>query len=239
MIKSFMTKKHLHLKAILFITTIATCTVANASDPDTSITLADTNPFTISPIHKFISIDDIEGLKAAVLEANAKDKTISVIGAQHSQGGHSIARDGIVLDLKNFNKIYIKEGHMVTVQSGARWFDVLRALAPFGKSVSIMQSDCDFCVGAAVAVNVHGMQAGKGPLIDSINSLNVMLADGNVVTCSSEELPDLFFATIGGYGLTGIIVDVTLRTTDNVMYKNHHIVSDYRDFHTVASSLFR
>lgn len=66
-------------------------------------------------------------------------------------------------------------------------------------------------LGGAVAADVHGKnQHEAGNIGHHVHALRMLVADGRVVDCSREEHPDLFLATIGGMGLTGIILEVEL-----------------------------
>ena len=61
-------------------------------------------------------------------------------------------------------------------------------------------------VGGAIAADVHGKNHHQvGSLGNFILELRLLLADGSEVICSPQQMPDLFWATIGGMGLTGVI----------------------------------
>jgi FAD/FMN-containing dehydrogenase len=79
-----------------------------------------------------------------------------------------------------------------------------------------MQTYANFTVGGSLNVNVHGRYVGLGPLILSVDSIDILLADGSVRHASKEENPDLFNAAIGGYNMIGIIISAELQLADNV-----------------------
>jgi FAD/FMN-containing dehydrogenase len=67
-------------------------------------------------------------------------------------------------------------------------------------------------VGGCIACDVHGKNHHlAGSFLDHVLRLRLALADGRVVECSRQENPDLLHATAGGMGLTGVILDATLR----------------------------
>jgi len=67
-------------------------------------------------------------------------------------------------------------------------------------------------LGGMVAADVHGKNHHRdGCLGEHVRRLTLRVADGRIVGCSREEEPDLFRATLGGMGLTGHILDVTLQ----------------------------
>ena len=79
-----------------------------------------------------------------------------------------------------------------------------------------MQTYANFTVGGALSVNAHGRYIGLGPLVLSVKSIRVVLADGTVVLATPTENRDLFYGAIGGYGSLGVIAEATLALTDNV-----------------------
>lgn len=64
-------------------------------------------------------------------------------------------------------------------------------------------------LGGMVAADVHGKNHHSyGTFGQAVRSLRMMVADGRIVTASPSENPDLFFATLGGMGLTGHVLEV-------------------------------
>lgn len=145
---------------------------------------------------------------------------VSIAGARHSMGGHSIAPGGIVIDMRPFSSMKLDETtDILTVGSGAVWHDVLVYLDPRGRSVQVMQSNDSFSVGGSISVNCHGWQYNRPPIASTVESFRLMKSDGTVVQCSREENSELFSLVLGGYGLFGIILDVRLKVTSNACYK--------------------
>lgn len=68
-------------------------------------------------------------------------------------------------------------------------------------------------------MNCHGRYIGLGPVILSVRSLDVLLANGELVRTSPTENPELFFACVGCYNAVAIIVNVELDLEDNVAVK--------------------
>ena len=66
-------------------------------------------------------------------------------------------------------------------------------------------------IGGAVACNAHGRGLMMGPIVDDIESFTLIDAAGQVVECSRDHNGELFRLVIGGYGLFGVVVNVTLR----------------------------
>jgi FAD/FMN-containing dehydrogenase len=116
------------------------------------------------------------------------------------------------IDLRNFRGVvaFDSAARTITVHSGTRWREVQDTIDKYGLAVKIMQTYNTFTVGGALSVNAHGRYIGQGPVVRSVRSITLVLADGRIVTASRDENPELFFGAIGGYGAIGVIADVTL-----------------------------
>jgi FAD/FMN-containing dehydrogenase/uncharacterized short protein YbdD (DUF466 family) len=143
---------------------------------------------------------------------------ISIGGGRYSMGGQTAIDNGIQLDMRRMNKIINidKINKKITVQSGIRWRDIQDAIDPLNLSIKIMQTYSNFTVGGSLSVNVHGRYIGQGPIIRSVDSIKVVLANGELLKASSNENSDIFYGAIGGYGGIGVIVEATLQLTDNI-----------------------
>ena len=161
--------------------------------------------------------------------AHREGRKVSIGGARHSMGGHTIYPHGVVIDMRPFKQMQLDvEHHLLHVQSGALWSDVIHYLDPLGYSVEVMQSDNSFSVGGSISVNCHGWQLNRPPICSTVESLRLMTADGSVVVCSRLENANLFSLVLGGYGLFGVILDVDLHVVPNECYrlKQYHLPID-------------
>ena len=159
-------------------------------------------------------------LAALLAEADAKGWKVSLAGARHSMGGHTIYPGGVVVDMRPLATMELDEAtNTLHVGAGAMWHDVLAYLDLRGRSVGVMQSNNSFTVGGSISVNCHGWQVGRPPIASTVRGFRLMRADGSIVHCSREENAELFSATLGGYGLFGIILDVDLATVPNRRYR--------------------
>lgn len=187
------------------------------------------NKTLVSAYHKPTTVEQVQTI---VQQAQGK---ISIAGGQYSHGGQTIASNGTVIDMKALDKIvdFSLEDKTITVQSGALWADVQAFIDRYNLAIAVMQSYCDFTVGGSLAVNVHGRYLGYGPIIQTVKSIKIVVADGSLMIASRTENADLFFAAIGGYGAVGVIVEVTLQLTDNEKMERKVVqlsVTEYKDF---------
>ena len=121
-------------------------------------------------------------------------------------------------------------GPRITVESGATWDEVQRAIAPRGLAIKVMQSSNIFTVGGTLSANAHGRDVDVMQVVDVVERFGLLLADGRVVEVSRTENPELFSLVIGGYGMYGVILDVTLRVTRDEVYEQRSESVDYREF---------
>ena len=150
---------------------------------------------------------------------------ISIGGGRFSMGGQTATLGAVQIDMRSFNRVLAFDsiGKTITVQPGIRWRDVQRRIDPANLSVKIMQTYADFTVGGSMSVNVHGRYIGLGPLVLSVRSFKIVLADGSLVEASPTVHPEIFYGAIGGYGGLGVIVEATLDLADNVRVKRANV----------------
>ncbi|MEJ0032800.1 MAG: FAD-binding oxidoreductase [Bacteroidota bacterium] len=157
---------------------------------------------------------------------------ISIGGARHSMGGQIGTEKSLHLDLRDFDSVlyYNREAKEIRVQTGITWRKIQDHIDPDDLSVRIMQSYSNFTVGGSLSVNVHGRYVGEGPIINSVKSISVVLADGQLVNASRELNPDIFYGCIGGYGGLAVIVEATLSLTGNCNVRQQTDLVDLQDY---------
>ena len=96
---------------------------------------------------------------------------------------------------------------------------MIHALDPLGFSPAVMQSNHDFGAAATLSVNAHGWPVAYGPFGSTVRSFRLLLASGDLVTCSATENPELFALATGGYGLVGVVVDLEAAMVENALLR--------------------
>ncbi len=161
----------------------------------------------------------VRQLGELVRRAAREGRHISISGAQHSMGGHTLYPGGIALDMHPFRQMSLDENRrLLTVGAGARWLEIIPYLDERGYAVTIMQTNNDFSVGGSISVNCHGWQNDMPPIASTVDSFRLLTATGEVVRCSRTENQELFSLALGGYGLFGVILEVDLRVLPNDFY---------------------
>ncbi|HVY89180.1 MAG TPA: FAD-binding oxidoreductase, partial [Hyphomonadaceae bacterium] len=184
------------------------------------------NPIAVERIATPRSIEDLSSLIAG------HAGPISIGGGRFSQGGQTACTGCLFIDMRGLNHVLSldEKAHIITVQGGITWREIQEAIDPKDLSPKIMQSFSNFTVGGALSVNCHGDYVGLGPVVESVRSIKLVLADGSVVTASRDEHRDLFDAAIGGYGGIGVIAEATLDLADNVRMDRVTIDTTVKDY---------
>jgi decaprenylphospho-beta-D-ribofuranose 2-oxidase len=121
---------------------------------------------------------------------------------------------GRVVDLTGLNRItgMDLETGLVTCQGGVSLHALMRALVPFGYFVPVTPGTRYVTVGGAIGCDIHGKNHhADGSFARHVTSIDLLLADGSVRTITPEGDQELFWATAGGMGLTGIVLSATIR----------------------------
>lgn len=187
------------------------------------------NPVAVERIARPRSVDDVVRL------VRGHRGPVSIRGGGFSQGGQTRTEGALVLDMRGMDRVLAldEKAKTITVESGITWRKIQERIDPRGLSLSIMQSYSNFTVGGSLSVDCHGRYVNQGPLVLSVRSIKIVLADGRVVEASPTKNADVFYGAAGGYGGLGVIVEATLQLTDNVRVKREHKklpASAYKDW---------
>lgn len=161
----------------------------------------------------------IQQLKDIITYSKSHHIPISIAGAQHSMGGHTMYPNGIVLNMRPYKEMHLDTiTNILTIGSGALWEDAINYLDTYHKSIAVMQAFSSFSIGGSISVNGHGWQKNSPPISSSVRSFTLMNHNGDILNCSRTENQELFSLALGGYGLFGIILDVKLDVVENENY---------------------
>jgi decaprenylphospho-beta-D-ribofuranose 2-oxidase len=101
---------------------------------------------------------------------------------------------------------------VVRASAGASLDDLLRELVPLGWFVPVSPGTRYVTVGGAIAADIHGKNHHRsGSWCNHVERMTLALPNGDRVTVGPTDDPDLFWATAGGMGLTGVILEATFR----------------------------
>jgi decaprenylphospho-beta-D-ribofuranose 2-oxidase len=157
----------------------------------------------------------------SILEFNLKtlESTSSglPIGLGRSYGDSSINTGGVYLSLEDTKDIKIDTLHKTaTCEAGATIGDLERAAIEFGLFPPTVPGTEFVTIGGAVASNIHGKSHHiAGSFASAIVELKLFTSIGEILALSPVgPSADYFWATVGGMGLTGVIIEVTISLKD-------------------------
>ena len=140
-------------------------------------------------------------------------KSLIARGNGRSYGDASLNENTTVSTLY-FDKFldFDRNTGVLTAQSGLLLSEILDVIVPSGWFLPVTPGTKFITLGGAIAADVHGKNHHKeGSISDHTLFLDVMIESGETIRCSKNENEDLFQATCGGMGLTGIITTVGLQ----------------------------
>ncbi|MDK8686158.1 FAD-binding oxidoreductase [Corynebacterium pseudodiphtheriticum] len=176
-----------------------------------------------------LSTEDLDTIVAAVKQvaddnADKPDhlkRGVIARGMGRSYGDPAQNAGGLVIDMQRFNKIHSidPDTALVVVDGGVTLDQLMKAALPYGLWVPVLPGTRQVTIGGAIGPDIHGKNHhSAGSFGDHVVSMDLLVASGEILTLKpegSEDDPDgeLFWATVGGMGLTGIIVQATIRMT--------------------------
>lgn len=132
-------------------------------------------------------------------------------GNGRSYGDSALSENIIDIKPRNYFIDFDEENGLLHVQAGVLLSEILEHFVHRGWFLKITPGTKLITVGGAIASDVHGKNHHvEGCFSQSLKEFNIMLADGETVLCSKEATPELFNATCGGQGLTGVILDAKI-----------------------------
>lgn len=132
-------------------------------------------------------------------------------GNGRSYGDSALSENIIHARPRNLFLNFDESGGFLHVQAGVLLSEILDVFVPRGWFLEITPGTKSITVGGAVAADVHGKNHHlEGCFSESVTMFRLALPDGRVVRCSRRENPELFRATCGGMGLTGVVLDAEI-----------------------------
>lgn len=155
--------------------------------------------------------------KAVAQVADGKHRGVIARGLGRSYGDNAQNGGGLVIDMAALNTIHSmdRDSHLVDVDAGVNLDQLMRAALPLGLWVPVLPGTRQVTVGGAIACDIHGKNHhSAGSFGNHVRSMELLTADSQIRTLTPDgENAELFWATVGGNGLTGIILRVTIAMT--------------------------
>ena len=171
-------------------------------------------------VHAVVKPDSVETVQRVLRRARRDGRAVSIAGGRHAMGGQQFATDALLVDMTGMRRVlrFDPERGEIEVEAGIEWPELIEYLvqtqAGQAKQWGIVQKQTGadrLTIGGSLAANAHGRGLRFKPIIQDVESFVLVDAGGDVVRCDRRTNPELFRLAIGGYGLFGVIVSVTLR----------------------------
>ncbi|MGW7478319.1 D-arabinono-1,4-lactone oxidase [Nonomuraea muscovyensis] len=153
----------------------------------------------------------------AVRDAAAGGRRVRMVGTGHSFTDVALT-DGIMLRPTALTGVRSITGDQVTVLAGTPLKALNELLHERGLALANMGDITEQTVAGAIQTGTHGTGRDTGGLADQVSALELVLADGSVVTAAPGE--DLFDAARVGLGALGVLTAVTLRVEPAFLLRN-------------------
>lgn len=155
---------------------------------------------------------DAPTVAAAVKEAGPRGVVARGLGRSYGDAAQN--GGGLVLRLTSCagDIVLDPSAAVARVGAGVSVDELLRVIVPRGFFVPVTPGTRFVTIGGAIASDIHGKNHHvDGSIGSHIDSITMLLADGTTRILDPRDTPALFWATVGGMGLTGVILDATLR----------------------------
>ncbi|MTI38750.1 FAD-binding oxidoreductase [Fulvivirga lutimaris] len=162
-------------------------------------------PLVDSEINRFDTERELVKLLAS------ESKTIAR-GNARSYGDSALAHN-VISSLSHNRMLYFDtEKGILKCESGVLFNDILDVIVPKGWFLPVTPGTKFITVGGAIASDVHGKNHhGEGSFSNYLDEFEIACADGSIKICSPSNEQELYQATCGGMGLTGVILNATFR----------------------------
>ncbi|WP_189814058.1 D-arabinono-1,4-lactone oxidase [Streptomyces olivaceoviridis] len=152
----------------------------------------------------------VEELAGAVRRAREDGLKVKAVGTGHSFTSIA-ATDGVLIrpQLLTGIRTIDRASMTVTVEAGTPLKRLNTALAREGLSLTNMGDIVEQTVSGATSTGTHGTGRASGSIAAQIKALELVTADGSVLTCSEKENPEVFAAARVGLGALGVVTAIT------------------------------
>jgi FAD/FMN-containing dehydrogenase len=149
---------------------------------------------------------------AAVRYARANNLTVSIYGGGHGVTGAAVAAGSLTVDLRGMKTADVDpDSRTVRASGGLTWGELDAATQAHGLAVTGGRVPSTGIAGLALGSGSGWIERKCGFTCDSLLSAEIVTADGNVITASETENPELFWGLRGGGGNFGIVTTFTFK----------------------------
>ncbi|WP_222918602.1 FAD-binding oxidoreductase [Natrinema sp. SYSU A 869] len=143
---------------------------------------------------------------SAVDFAREHDLLVAVRGGGHNVAGTAVCDDGLVIDLSEMQGVWVDpDAQTAWVQAGATWADVDHETQAFGLATPGGVVSATGVAGLTLGGGIGHLRCKYGLSCDNLASVDVVTGEGEYLTASDDENPELFWGLRGGGGNFGVV----------------------------------
>jgi len=201
-------------------------------------------------LHSWGNYPIIESETFSFIDRDALKKILTMnnelipYGNGRSYGDSALAERIIWVKSYNYFLDFDQSNGILLVQSGVLLSEILNLIVPKGWFLKVTPGTKYITIGGAIASDVHGKNHHlEGCFSECVIEFSLMLPKGTIVKCSKTENSELFKATCGGMGLTGVILDakISLKKTnskniDQTTIKTNNLKETFEAFEKYGNS---
>lgn len=146
-------------------------------------------------------------------------KDIIPFGNGRSYGDSALSESVVNMRKHNYFLDFDESTGTLHCQAGVLLSEIIDTFLPKGWFLNVSPGTKFVTVGGAIASDIHGKNHHvNGSFSSFVTDFRLMLPDGSIITCSQTENTELFKATCGGMGLTGVVLDarVVLKKVNSI-----------------------
>ncbi len=173
-----------------------------------------------TPVVSVVSPRSTVELVEIIRAAKRNGQGVSISAGRHAMGGQQFGTGTAHISLSRMDDVlsFDRQRGIVRVEAGIGWPKLMESLSAQQAgpgpvwAIAQKQTGADqLSLGGALSANAHGRGLRFRPMIQDVEAFTLVNANGDVLTVSRTQHPELFRLAIGGYGLFGVIATVDLR----------------------------
>jgi FAD/FMN-containing dehydrogenase len=175
------------------------------------------NETTVAEVAAVTSVDEV---RTAIRRASDAGVPVAIAGGRHAMGGQQFCSGGLLLDTRGLDGVvsFDPVTGMIEVEAGIQWPALIEYSSSHpndgGTTWALRQKQTGadrLSIGGALAANAHGRGLTYPPFVSDVEAFTLVDASGEQLRCSRDENAALFALAVGGYGLFGCVVTVTMK----------------------------
>ena len=160
----------------------------------------------------FFEPKNVDDVREVVLLAASNGKKVRVLGRGHSPSDICFTND-YLMSLRHMNRILSvdHDNGLVKVETGITLAKLNEELRRNNLALSVLGSVSDLTIGGVISTATHGSGIKFNVISGYVKEVQIVTASGDLMICSREQKPDVFFSCLCGLGSLAVLISVTIQ----------------------------